>query len=236
MRAAVALVLAALAAGPGWAECRQALALGLDISGSVDAQEYRLQLDGVASALDSPDVQAAFLTMPGTWVDLAIYEWSGPRDTRVTVPFTAITGPGPLSDVADRLRSARRPAGNPSTALGGAMSTGAAMVRTRPCWRRVVDISGDGKSNTGPRPRDVKLGLGDVVVNALVIGTDDPGRGDRRSVQIGELGAYFRAEVIHGPDAFLETALGFRDYARAMERKLIRELRVMVLGDGKDVP
>ena len=34
------------------AECRLALALGLDVSGSVDVMEYRLQLDGVANATE----------------------------------------------------------------------------------------------------------------------------------------------------------------------------------------
>ena len=45
-------------------ECRQALALGLDVSGSVDAREYRLQLSGVASALDAPEVREKLLSMP----------------------------------------------------------------------------------------------------------------------------------------------------------------------------
>ena len=60
IRAGVAaLVGATLWASAGVAECRQALALGLDVSGSVDAREYRLQLDGVAGALDDPAVRAA---------------------------------------------------------------------------------------------------------------------------------------------------------------------------------
>ncbi|MCW1950803.1 MAG: DUF1194 domain-containing protein, partial [Octadecabacter sp.] len=45
--------------------CRQALALGLDVSGSVDVQEYRLQLDGLALALGDPEVTAALLAHPG---------------------------------------------------------------------------------------------------------------------------------------------------------------------------
>ncbi|WP_336247087.1 DUF1194 domain-containing protein [Octadecabacter dasysiphoniae] len=42
--------------------CRQALALGLDVSGSVDRREYRLQLDGLADALGHPDVVDALLS------------------------------------------------------------------------------------------------------------------------------------------------------------------------------
>ncbi|KAB7616035.1 DUF1194 domain-containing protein [Amylibacter sp. SFDW26] len=39
------------------ATCRHALVLALDISGSVDPTEYRLQFSGGANALLAPDVQ-----------------------------------------------------------------------------------------------------------------------------------------------------------------------------------
>ncbi|MCX8955594.1 DUF1194 domain-containing protein, partial [Ruegeria sp. NA] len=52
----VIVFLACLISGPAFGECRQALALGLDVSGSVDSREYRLQLDGLASALTRPEV------------------------------------------------------------------------------------------------------------------------------------------------------------------------------------
>ncbi|MEM9846126.1 MAG: DUF1194 domain-containing protein, partial [Pseudomonadota bacterium] len=57
----LALVVFAAAAQAG---CRQALALGLDVSGSVDTREYRLQTDGLAEALRDPEVQSAFLALP----------------------------------------------------------------------------------------------------------------------------------------------------------------------------
>jgi len=46
------------------AACQQALAFGLDVSKSVDAEEYQLQLKGLAAALTSPDVTSSILTMP----------------------------------------------------------------------------------------------------------------------------------------------------------------------------
>ena len=56
----------ALTAGPA-AACRQALALGLDVSGSVDAVEYRLQTAGLAAALMAPeaDWDALLRSLPG---------------------------------------------------------------------------------------------------------------------------------------------------------------------------
>ncbi len=50
--------------GAGISACRQALALGLDISGSVDVAEYRLQLDGLANALQNIEVKRATRRLP----------------------------------------------------------------------------------------------------------------------------------------------------------------------------
>ncbi len=212
--------------------CRQALALGLDVSGSVDAREYRLQLDGLAAALDSGPVRAALLEQPEAPVEILVYEWSGPTDQVTLLPWTRITNARALDAAVALLRGLeRREEATPGTALGVAMLHGARMLNQRPCWRKTLDISGDGKSNLGPRPRSVKPqleGTG-VTINALVIGADDPAIGDRRQGEIGELSAYFNAEVILGPDAFVEVALGFEGYAAAMEIKLLRELDGMVL-------
>ena len=52
-----------------------------------------------------------------------------------------------------------------------------------------------------------------VTVNGLVIKGADP-----------DPVAYYRAEVIHGPGAFVEIAADFDDYEAAMKRKLLREI------------
>ena len=57
-------LLLSLWAGAAQADCRQALALGLDVSGSVDAQDYALQMQGLAAALEHPQVRAALLSRP----------------------------------------------------------------------------------------------------------------------------------------------------------------------------
>lgn len=213
--------------------CRQALALGLDVSGSVDAREYRLQMGGLAQALGSASVRASLLERPEAPVDLLVYEWSGPLDQVTLVPWTSITTAADLDLVIDRLNTTERREGStPGTALGVAMLHGASHLSKREhCWRRTLDISGDGKSNLGPRPRTLKqrLGTQGITINALVIGADDPATGDARQHEIAELSAYFSAEVILGPDAFVEVALGFEGYAKAMETKLLRELDGLVL-------
>ncbi|QUJ77100.1 DUF1194 domain-containing protein [Sulfitobacter albidus] len=232
MRALAALL--ALLAGPLAAqECRQALALGLDVSGSVDAREYRLQLDGLAAALGSGRVRAALLERPELPVELLVYEWSGPADQVTLVEWTRVTSAAVLDGVIARLLAVeRRAEATPGTALGVAMALGAQHLAQRSgCLRRTLDISGDGKSNLGPRPRTLKdrLVAQGITVNALVIGADDPSFGDVRQADIAELSAYFNADVILGPGAFVEVALGFEGYAEAMEVKLLRELDGLVL-------
>ncbi|MDF3413100.1 DUF1194 domain-containing protein [Sulfitobacter sp. M57] len=222
----------AVAATSAVAECRQALALGLDVSGSVDAREYRLQLDGLATALNAPQVRDKLMVMPAAPVRLMVYEWSGPSDQAVVVPWTVIDNATALDGIIATLRATQRRDASPGTALGVAMSEGARHLHAQGrCWKRTLDLSGDGKSNLGPRPRDMQAHLSGsgITINALVIGVDDPQTGDIRQAEIAELSSYFRAEVVLGQDAFVQTALGFTDYARAMTQKLMRELEGLVL-------
>ena len=230
MRAAA---LALVIAGPASAECRQALALGLDVSGSVNREEYGLQLGGLAAALESPEVMEVLLLAPDLPVHLVVFEWSGPGSPRLVVPWTVVDGPEALGRVTGGLRGTQRMPSDPSTAIGEAMLYGAALLAERTgCPRLTLDLSGDGPANAVPRParaREMEE-LAGITVNALAIGVDAPVHGDIRQAEIAALSAYFQAEVIHGPGAFVETALGFADFEEAMRRKLLRELEGLSVG------
>jgi len=227
------VVLLTLLAGPACAACRQALVLGLDISGSVDDTEYRQQLDGLAGALAAPAVRAALLAMPGASVDVAVFEWSGPLNQRILLPWQPLDDDIVILRAAATLADTRRGPGDPSTALGAAMRFGSALLQQRPgCWRHVLDISGDGPANTGPRPQDMRDGLmpARMTINALVVASPQSPAAPRITTDVSDLPGYFRANVIRGDEAFVETAHGFADYRTAMERKLLRELQVVAIG------
>ena len=229
----LAFLMFGLWPGIGHAACRQALAIGLDISGSVDGGEYRLQLDGLASALQDADVQAAFLAMPGAHVRLFIYEWGGYATQRLLVGWTDVTDAATLNGIAATLQATRRRPHDPATAIGKAMLYGGeALGAQSDCWRLTMDLSGDGKSNIGPRPRDAKRAplLADVTVNAVVIGADTLPFTVQPSVESVDLLRYFISQVIRGPDAFVESASEFEDFQDAMARKLLRELRTRAVG------
>lgn len=234
-KAICAAVLAAGLASAAQAQdqaCRQALALGLDVSGSVDAREYRLQIDGLISALQAPKVRAALFAMRSAPVELLVYEWSGRDDQHILLEWTPIRANSDLQIVAETLAQVTRRASSPGTAIGEALNFGKAQLEQRSaCWRRTLDISGDGTSNLGPDPASVRRDLAQsgITVNALVIGADAPGFGDLRQADIAELSSYYRANVIVGLDAFVQTALGYEAYGDAMARKLERELEGVVV-------
>ena len=238
MKLALALALWA-AASPAGAACRQALVIGLDVSASVDEKEYVLQMQGLAGALNHPDVQAALLSQPERPVWLAAFVWSGAESQRLILDWTAITDADALGRAAFAVGTAPRPGLSPSTGVGAALVYGHALLEQRPeCWRHTLDLAGDGKNNSGTAPRDIALPpLGTALtVNALVIGLDEEAGWDGGDPGIAELTAWFRAEVIRGPDAFVEAAIGFTDFEEAMTRKLLKELASLAVGDAGETP
>lgn len=228
IRAALGLGLGlALSALPGLAlaNCRLALILALDVSSSVDPSEDRLQRGGVVAALTAPEVVAAFFAADQP-VALAVYEWSGRYQQDVLLDWTIIDSQRALVEAAERIADSKRRHSDYPTALGYALGYGARMFRNGPqCTYKTIDVSGDGQNNEGFGPQEAysAFPFEDITVNGLVVNAGD---------FEGELGliAFYRAEVLHGPGAFLEIANGFPDFERAMRRKLVREVMPRVIG------
>lgn len=220
---------------PGLAQaaCRQAISLGLDVSSSVDHMEYRLQLDGLIAALNAPVVKDILFLQPDAPVRIHVFEWSGPVNQTVIVPWTTINTPTDLAIVTSRLRAHSRGVPAPTTAVGSALLAGFAFLEQHPeCWIRTLDLSGDGETNTGPLPEsipDTQTPTG-VTVNGLVVGSGNF-FGDQVSREaLADLALYYEENVIRGPVAFVEIADSYEDYAETMERKLLRELSALAVG------
>lgn len=223
------LALALLFAGPGFAECRQALALALDVSGSVDAREYRLQLDGVATALRAPEVQAAFMADPNAPLRLMIFEWSGIDSKRVLLPWVSIVSTDQLNRIALQLnQTAASHTKDRSTALTSAMLFGAEALQSQAeCWQKTLDVSGDGPGNIGAHPQSLSdERLGWITINGLVISPTGRANTTKNLSNVKSLETYYRDYVLRGPGAFAELAQSYAEFAEAMQRKLIKELRL----------
>ena len=213
-------------AGTAAAECRLALSLGLDVSSSVDAEEYRLQTEGLAAALVDPAVVAAFLVWPGAPVALQVFEWSSARRQAEVIDWRMIRAAEDLAAVSDVLMTRERAFSRYATAVGDAILYGARRLGEAPaCGRQTLDLSGDGQSNDGIPPREARARpeVRDITINGLVIG-----------VTWRYLEQYYRTEVIQGPGAFVEVAERHADFAVAMKRKLIREVTVQVSAAGAE--
>lgn len=223
-RAALALLVALAAGGAARAECRLALSLGLDVSSSVDAREYRLQTEGLAAALMAPEVREAFLATPGEPVMLHVFEWSGWQQQVVRQDWTPILAPQDLDRVAAGLAAQERSFDLYPTAVGFAMLYGARALEAQAgCRERKLDLSGDGTNNDGVAPEVARRDhpMQGITVNGLVIGAN-----------VATLGRYYRRFVIQGPGAFVEEAGDYADFERAMRRKLLRELGVIEMSGG----
>lgn len=193
--------------------CDLALILAVDVSGSVDPDEYKIQRDGLARALADSVVAEALVRSRAR---VTIVQWTGASRQRVTVPWIAVEDFGAARALADAAAQDPRQWTQYSTAIGEVLAVSLDLFEEVPeCRRRVIDISGDGVSNEGRPPEGFRTALSaaGVTVNAVVIETDDK-----------DLRGYFWENVIHGDGAFVVTASGFEQYAARIREKLIREV------------
>lgn len=216
------LVLCAACLGaPAAADCRLALALAVDVSRSIDSQDYVIQTDGLAGALQDKDVRAAIFGPEGK-VALAIYYWSGRGYQDLVQPWVILDSPEALDAAIWQVRRTPRPAAPLATALGDALSYGLDLMSDAPdCDRRVIDVAGDGRNNDGisvARTYERQDFTG-ITINGLAVGEHE-----------ADILDYYAREVIRGPGAFVEVAERQSDYPQALRRKLLRELRGPMIG------
>jgi hypothetical protein len=193
-----------------------ALVLLADVSGSIDASEYDLQRAGIAHAFRDPNVIKAISNQPNGALAVILVEWSTTQS--VVVPWTIVRDEATARAFADAVARAPR-SSEGATHIGDAIMYALTAFDRCPCspGRRVIDISGDGKSNGGRMPvdqaRDAALDLG-VTINGLVIL-------DRLEQNLVE---HYREFVVGGAGSFVTEANGFSDFARALRHKLVLEI------------
>ncbi|MEO0772477.1 MAG: DUF1194 domain-containing protein [Pseudomonadota bacterium] len=226
----VALLLAALVcAGAAQAQtCRLALALAMDVSSSVDEAEYALQKNGLAAALDAPEVRDAILYGGDGHVALAVYEWSGFGQQVLQLDWRILGSHNDIDRAVVALSQMERSHDDFPTSIGPALGYGARLLARGPiCARQVIDMSGDGVNNDrfGPQEAYRHFNLGGVTVNGLVVLGHDP-----------DVAEYYRAHVLHGSQAFMILADGYEAFRDAMARKLFREVNDLILGRGPALP
>ncbi len=193
------------------------LVLALDSSASVDAKEFKLQLRGLARAFRDRDVSTAIGHLAPLGVAVAVVQWGGAGETRLIIPFTVLNSKAEAIAFGLRIAHSRRRIRATDTSITTAIQDGQKLLDENQFdgQRRVIDISGDGRDNSGLDIEAARQSVNraHITVNGLPIAADE-----------SSVTKYYREHVIVGADSFVEPALDFDDYARAIKAKLLREL------------
>lgn len=225
-----------------------ALMLAVDVSDSVDEARYRLQMEGIAAALEDAAVVQTITGGAHGGILLAMTFWAD--HPRIVLPWQEVRNRSDAARVAAAIRALPREEGE-FTCLARMMRYLAEEVvpdvRTR-AVRTVVDVSGDGPDNCNPyattiATRDALVAAGATVNGLPIIEGEDrivgqgafraPGEPFRSTLdeaiprEGGEpmrLEPWYRAHVIGGDAAFLIAAHGYDDFARAFRRKFVQEI------------
>lgn len=170
LSAACLVVFAAGSAGS--AEVDLELVIAVDVSGSMDAEEFALQREGYVAAIRHPDFVGAIRAGAHRRIALIYVEWSGSDRQTVIVPWQLVDGADSARAFADVL-TAQPLVIDRGTSISAALLFGVGLFDANEFdgVRRVIDVSGDGPNNYGPTitaARDYAVAHG-VVVNGLPI-------------------------------------------------------------------
>ena len=193
------------------------LVLLVDVSASVNGEEYRLQTNGLASAFASAAVLAAIRSLAPRGMAVCVVQWADHAHQQRSVDWTVLRRDTDALRFAGQIATIPRHSDGDHTAIGDALAFALNELQSNSYTglRQVIDVSGDGRNNGGRRlsgARDEVLNHG-IVINGLAILNEIP-----------QLGQYFRDRLIGGQGAFVTTASDYTDFARAMSHKLEREI------------
>lgn len=198
-------------------DCALELVLAVDVSGSVDHYNYNLQMRGYSAAFRNPSVLQAIHTLGPGGVAVTLMQWGNATEQDQTVQWAQVMDEATADKFASAIDSAPRKFNRTGTAIGAAMSYAANLIEANGfhCGRRIIDVSGDGRSNGGPEPAimcDAVVSAG-ITINGLAITNSDE-----------MLDVYYSAQVAGGRGAFVLMTSSYEDIATTIRKKLLREL------------
>ena len=213
------IAVAALPLPPGRTqdvETDLALVLAVDCSFSVDAREFRLQMEGLGRAFLREEIKKAIAQGKHQRIAVAVVQWSDENNQKVVLPWTIVSGAADADELGMILSRLPRQLAEGGTSISTALRFSALQFERAPAAeRRVIDISSDGRNNIGPpvqATRDNLVARG-ITINGLPILNEWP-----------TLDAYFEKNVVGGPGNFVMPANDYGAYVDAIYAKLLREI------------
>jgi len=194
------------------------LVLAIDVSSSVNYDEFGLQLRGYLQAFNDPAILAAIKAGPNRKIAVAVIQWAGEGQQQLSIDWSVLSSAEDVQQFSRKIEYMPRAFNSGGTSVAGALSFASTRFSGAPFQplRRVIDISGDGRSSVGPAPdkiRDKILSAG-ITINGLPILNED-----------ARLDQYYRDTIIGGLGAFTEIAADFSDFSRAIKSKLAQEIK-----------
>lgn len=196
------------------------LVLAVDVSESMDRDEFAIQRAGYVRALRDPAFIAAAQSGPNGRVAVTYFEWAGTIRTASIVPWQIIDGQSSAYTFAAKLEA--QPFNTfRGTSISGALTFGLSALQANSFQgeRLVIDVSGDGPNNFGPpvvAARDTAI-AGGVTINGLPIMV-------RPSSIFPAIDRYYSQCVIGGAGAFVLPVRAVSEFGTAIRRKLILEV------------
>jgi hypothetical protein len=200
------------------------LVIAVDVSYSMDPEEQALQREGYITGITSREFMSALRSGMQGKVAVTYFEWAGPYDQKIVVPWRLIDGPEAADAFANEI--ARAPYRRASrTSISGALNFGKPLFDGSGYngTRRVIDVSGDGANNSGPFVtivRDDVLAAG-ITINGLPIMLKRP---NSFTMDIENLDVYYEDCVIGGPGAFVIPIREREQFKEATRTKLVMEI------------
>jgi hypothetical protein len=200
------------------------LVIAVDISYSMDPEEQALQREGYITGFTSREFIAALRSGMHGRIAVTYFEWAGPYDQRIVVPWRLIEGPESADAfVAEIARAPYRRASR--TSISGALTFAKPLFDASGYrgLRRVVDVSGDGANNSGApvtMVRDDLVAAG-ITINGLPIMLKRP---NSFTMDIENLDVYYEDCVIGGPGAFVIPIRLREQFKEATRTKLVMEI------------
>jgi hypothetical protein len=193
-----------------------ALVLAIDCSFSVDSHEFAVQMRGLGQAFGSEAVKKAIAQGVRQRIAVTAVQWSDDRNQKIVVPWTIVSGKADADELGQIFMHTPRELTEGGTSLSTALTFSSALFAAAPSAERlVIDVSTDGRNNSGPPVapvRDHVVAEG-ITINGLTILNEWP-----------TLNVYFEGNVAGGPGHFVIPANDYDAYGEAILRKLVREI------------
>jgi hypothetical protein len=197
------------------ADCSVSIVTGVDVSASITPEELALQVDGIASALQSPAVLSAILSQG--CARFSVFLWADGKPA-VVLPWTDVQSADDAAAVGQVLSQATqhysKEVGTLTDVSGALEFSWMLLNQNPPTGKQVVNLISNGEDNVsdGPQIVSARMRAAGVVINAVLMGPSET------------IDQYYRENVTGGLGSFIMRIDASEDVAAAFRSKFILDL------------